>query len=148
MLKTTKKKMWTAANIFNHVVSSKTSYVRIILTMFMAKRRLCAANALAVVAWDLLQICCSREWGRKLSFSILLRSGKNLTSSSEVRKAKKEKTDLLSRILKIPTCFGFRMVGSGWPAIDYRLGSREWGRCYYYPLDLASLVAARFSIVG
>ena len=29
------------------------------------------------------------------------------------------------------------MVGSGWPAINYRLGSREWGRCYYYLLDLA-----------
>ena len=25
---------------------------------------------------------------------------------------------------------------------------QKWGRCYYYPLDLASLVAARFSIVG
>ena len=53
MLKTTKKKMWTAANILNHVVRSKASYVRIILTM--AKRRLCAAIALAVVAWNLLR---------------------------------------------------------------------------------------------
>ena len=40
MLKTTKKKMWTAANILNHVVRSK--------------RRLCAAIALAV-AWNLLR---------------------------------------------------------------------------------------------
>ena len=52
MLKTTKKKMWTAANILNHVVRSKASYVRIILTM--AKRRLCAAIALAV-AWNLFR---------------------------------------------------------------------------------------------
>ena len=35
----------------------------------------------------------------------------------------------------------------GWWGVDGQL-SREWGRCYYYPLDLASLVAARFSIVG
>ena len=40
MLKTTKKKMWTAANILNHVVRSK--------------RRLCAAIALAV-AWNSLR---------------------------------------------------------------------------------------------
>ena len=37
------------------MVSSKTSYVRIILTMLIAKRILCAANVLSVVACDLLR---------------------------------------------------------------------------------------------